>query len=246
VNRFVLITLIIFLLSPLFAEEVVELSTGEWAPFLSEKMEGGGFAGEIITAAFKEVGIRVKLCYYPWNRAEAMVKVGAVVGSATWHMTEERKKYAIFSDPIGKSRYVFFYRKDLGEPVTFKKLTDLKKYSIGGVASFWYKNFFKAAGIDMDTAASPEINIKKLYYKRIALYPEDELVGWHLLKKMYPKEYMKFHTTEESFKEDEIHIMFSKRHPKAEEIRKKFNIGLKAIRENGIYNKIESKYLEKK
>jgi len=237
-----LLTFLLLLFSvTLFSGETIELSVGEWPPFITKNSKTYGFAGEVVIAAFKEVGIDVKLKFYPWKRSRFMVVQGSSLGSFPWTELDDRKNFAYFSAPIFVSKQVLFYRTDNIEALKYDKLVELKKYKVGGVRKYWYEKLYTETGLNVDWGHDPETNMKKLFHKRIDLYCEDEVVGWGILKKFYPKDYRKFATDTKPLKQAAQRIMFSKKHPKAKDMLDKFNKGLKSLKEKGTYKKIAEK-----
>jgi polar amino acid transport system substrate-binding protein len=129
------------------SKEVV-LATGEWTPYVSETMEGYGAFAEIVSAAFKEMGVPVKYVFSPWKRAEGEVYAGEAFAAFPYIKTEERLKKYDYSDPVMPSTGVFFYMPNRQKSkITYEKLEDLKSYRVGGVLGYWYEEPFKQAGL---------------------------------------------------------------------------------------------------
>ncbi|MBF0233420.1 MAG: transporter substrate-binding domain-containing protein [Desulfamplus sp.] len=225
------------------ASEKVILVTGEWAPYTSEKMEGYGFFTEIVSAVFKEAGIEFEYKFYPWLRCEDMVQKGKAFAAFPYALTDERKAVYDFSEPLAKSTGMFFYLKDrIKEDVVWEKYEDLKKYKVGGTAGYWYEKAFKDAGIELDLAVSDELGMKKLHGGRFDLLATEELVGWEIIKQLFPTEIDKFDIVKKPLNETSLHLMVSKSYPDASAITNKVNEALKKIKEKGIYSEILKKY----
>lgn len=221
----------------------ISLATGEWAPYTSEKMEGQGAFTEIVSAVFKEMGQPVKYLFYPWKRAEAETKSGNVFAAFPYITTDERQKDYDFSDPVMISTGKFFYMpKHQKTEISFTKLEDLQAYNVGGVLGYWYEDPFKQAGLKVDYVSSDEQNIQKLYLGRVDLAAGEELVGWALIKQLYPNEMGQFATLQKSINEDPLRLMISRKYPGASALTLKFNIALKAIADKGIIKQILEKY----
>ena len=84
--------LIAFCFSPVFAEEEIMISIGEWHPFISKELPHYGIVSHIISEAFAESQIKMKYGFFPWKRSYNYVKTGKYHASAIWGKTEERWK----------------------------------------------------------------------------------------------------------------------------------------------------------
>ncbi len=84
-----------------------------------------GFAIELLTLAFKDLGITVEARYVgPWARAQDMVRQGEVDMLAGAYITEERKTYMDYiTPPFIMDPTVVFVKK--GDKLRFNKWEDL-------------------------------------------------------------------------------------------------------------------------
>lgn len=243
--RMIYLAVIMLGLSVLSFAEVqkVKLITGEWDPFTTEKTKEKGFFTEIVTAIFKEAGMEPEYIFLPWKRGEQEIANGTAFATFPYIATDERKKSFDFSDEVANSTGRFFYLKTVfKDKIDWSTYADIKKYKIGGTLGYWYEKPFKEAGLTVDYAPTDEQGVKKLYEKRFDLLASDELVGWELIKKIYPKDLDKFETITKPLSVDPLRLMISKTYPNSKEITEKFNVALKSIKDKGIYGKILKKY----
>jgi polar amino acid transport system substrate-binding protein len=228
--------------TPAASAEIL-LTTGEWEPYTSEKMEGLGAFTEIVSAVFKEMGQHPKYLFYPWKRGEAETKDGKVFAIFPYIVTDERKKDFDFSDPVMISTGKLFYLPERHKAeIVYDKLEDLQAYTIGGTLGYWYETPFKQAGLQVDYTSSDEQNFQKLYAGRVDLAATEELVGWALIRKLYPQEENRFATVKKPLNKDPLRLMISRQYPGAAELTQRFNAALKAIYAKGIAQKILEKY----
>ncbi|MBF0224481.1 MAG: transporter substrate-binding domain-containing protein [Desulfobacterales bacterium] len=244
VSIFVAVVLILVLFGAnSFAADKVVLVTGEWEPYTSEKIENYGFFSEIVTAVFKEIGVEIEYQFLPWKRCELTVKEGKAFATFPYAVSEERKKDFDFTDNVASSTGRFFFMKSkLKKEVVWENFSDLKDYKLGGTLGYWYEKDFKEAGLKVDYASSDTTGMEKLYAGRFELLATEELVGWGLIKKLFPKDIDDFDTLKKPLNVSELHLMVSKIYPNSSEIKEKFNSGLKSIKEKGIYSEILKKY----
>ncbi len=247
---FLFFALLIFNQQNLYAKEKLSFATWEWAPITSSEIEGYGIATEIVKKAYEAEGVDIDLVFYPWRRCERMIRNNEVNATFPYTKTEGRKKEYYFSDPILTVKTKFFYLKDkIKEKPELKSYKDLKKYSIGGVLGYFYKNKFDEAGLNVEYVGSDEQNFKRLVMGRVDIIPMTNINGMYLIKKNFPEHYDRIASTDfeplgkkESEGGNNIRVIVSKYNPKGKEILQTYNRGIKKIKQNGEYQKILNKY----
>ncbi|MCP3925840.1 MAG: transporter substrate-binding domain-containing protein [Desulfobacterales bacterium] len=242
-NLLIFVCFLLFLSSNILAKQKVVLVTGEWAPYTSKKMNGYGFFTEIVSAVFKESDFDVEYRFYPWLRCEHNLKKGIAYAAFPYKMTDERKKIFDFSDELANSKNKFFYlKKRIKSKIKWEKLEDLKPYAIGGTFGYWYKETFKEAGLSIDYGYTDKIGIMKLHAGRFDFLATNELVGWELIKTLFPEDLNKFATVKKPFSSDNLRLMISRTYPKAALITNRINKAINKIKAKGIYSQILIKY----
>ena len=233
-----LLIVVLFSVSFLFAEKTIVLSLGEWAPYMSESADGYGLTSRVVTAAFKEVGYNVEYAWMPWKRAFESAKDGKkYAGSPGWPINEERQIDFLFStEPLLVSKTVFFYRKDLD--FQWSNYNDLKKYKFGHTRGYSYPGVFDDK-LNLDIANSDILNFKKLIAGRVDAFDCEFNVGYSLLTSNFSDaDRAKITNHPKALSEEGDYLILSKKYPNVEKIMEEFNKGLKIIKEKGIYKKI--------
>lgn len=227
-----------------FAEtSKIALATGEWEPYTSEKALAYGAFTEIVSAVFKEIGMEPEYTFYPWKRAELTAEQGEVFAIFPYILTEARLKTFDFSDKVMPSSFVLFYmKKRHPQGVNYAKLEDLAPYLISGVHGYWYETPFKEAHLNVEYVAKDEQGISKLYLNHVELAAAGDLVGWSLIKRLYPKEVSQFAVAAKPLQQDDLRLMISRKYPNAAELTKKFNAGLAVIRKKGVIGQILARH----
>lgn len=226
-----------------FTEDTVPLATGEWPPYTSEHIEGYGVCTELVSAIVQEMGLTPKYGFYPWKRAEEMVRNGDVLGAFPYAITEERQQEFDFSEMILQNKTLFFYQKaHLPQPPTWNTFEDLRAYKIGGILGASYVPAFEKAGLNIELVTSEEQNVKKLESNRIELMITDEAVGWQLIQQLFPTERDRFATLDKPVNTGNSHLMISRAFPNHSQLQAQFNQALQRIKENGKYHAIFAKY----
>lgn len=231
---------LIFLLCtvPAFAGEPLLLVTNEYLPYVNISNKNSGFLSDVIVAAFTEAKVQVKIEYRPWRRCAMLVEDGTAFAAYPYAVTEHRKRYALFSDEIWKCRNVFFYLKGRYGNYDFTSLEALQGRTIAGTSGHYYEDVFRQKKLSVDYAPSEVSGVRKLWDNRADFFAEDELVGWTLISRLFPKNIFMFGATPSPWNVKPQHLMVSKKYPGAKKLLEQFNAGLKAIRENGVYKEL--------
>ncbi len=223
--------------------EKILLACGEWPPYTSEDLEGGGFANVIVKEALAAMGHEIQVEFLPWTRAMAYVEKHTVLGSFPWAAIKARKTKFCFTAPLFFTETKFFYNKKKMQNVAWLQLEDLKKYRIGAVQDYNYIPALQDAGIEFEMIMLHEKSgFKMLMLGGIDLFPSGDIVGWEIIKKVYPGREAEFGTLKKGMGKNFSSVMCSRSNPEANEFIKMFNKGLMQIKKNGTYKQILDKY----
>jgi len=225
--------------SDCMADETVRLTNGEWPPYLSKDLKHYGVASHIVESAFKNVGINVEYGFFPWKRALILAKRGAWDGSVIWSPTEERILDFYFSDQVAEDVNVFFHLKS--KLFDWKNYSDLKGLIIGATLSYNYGEEFtkneKDRTIYVERAVKDETGFKKLISNRIDIFVCNLEVGYYLIHKMYSIETArKFTNHFRPVTKAPLVLLLSKKFNKSITFMKKFNKGLKHLKDSGTFD----------
>lgn len=168
------------------AEEpgAMRLASLEWMPYAGASLAQDGLSGAVVAAATRQLGYRIKVDYFPWNRA---VRVGstdpAFAGYFPAYYTEERAPQCHFSAPIGVSTLGLAHPKSM--PLQWDSLTDLRAVPIGIVSGYSNGDAFDtlshAGKLNVDPSPSDLLNLKKLLANRVRAVAIDKSTLRYLL-----------------------------------------------------------------
>lgn len=232
----------LFLFSPfVFANETLRLSTGEWAPYISEHLEQNGILAQITTEAFALKGIDVDLGFFPWERAAQLSRTGAWDGTIAFVHLAERENFYIYSAPIYIGHYAFFHLKSY--PFKWRNYEDLSKITIASTIGFGgmgdkfidaeKKGVIKVLRLNSDTQS-----FNMLMAKRAEAVPSDIEVGYALARKLYGKDAALLTHNSNYILTSEYHLVISRKHKNSQALVDKFNEGLAQLRKSGRYDEI--------
>lgn len=216
----------------------ITISVGDWPPFFVESEPGQGTVARLVRDIFAEQGYEVTFHFLPWKRAYRDAASGRHDATAIWMHAEEREADFIYSDAVMHERFVLFYRKD--QPVQWDTLPDLADLTLGGSIGYSYGPEFDLAAeeeiLNVEWAASTELNFRKLLYGRIDAFPEEINVGYYILRRETDNpEPWKITHHPRPILENESFLLFPRDDPDTADLARAFNQGLKSFREDGRY-----------
>ncbi len=214
------------------AEHTLHLGATDFAPYYSQSLPGGGPVTKVVVAAYRLMGYRVIVHFYPWARALEMGKMGALDGlSGVWR-SRSREKWFLFSSPVCGSDIVLYKRKEtpIKEFTTFKAL---KPYSVGIVRGYALPPGFKEAGLHVQKATTNLQNFRMLEAKRVDLIIIDRGVAQYLLRTRLQGCGDIFDMLSPPVDHRRQYLVISQKTPDALQKIKDFNAGLKLLESEG-------------
>jgi len=227
-------------------DRTLAITNGEWPPYMSETLPHFGIVSRIVRESFARHNITVNYTFYPWSRALTQAQTGQYDGSAVWVYSEEREADFYISDPVIRSQYVFFHRRD--DDFSWESAEDLKGYRIGGTRNYYYSKWFAEAEADgtikVERERSDEINLRKLAHGRIDLFPMDPVVAAEMISRLSQTDEMaKLTYHPKPLHTMSLRLLLTRTNPDNKEAMNSFNQGLRAIRDEGLVERYMNEYL---
>jgi len=215
--------------------ETFAVLTGEWPPYVSESLEGYGPLARVVTEALRAAGHDVAFQFMPWRRTEVEVQAGTALATFPWSRTEAFAESCRLSEPLDCHAMVFFHRKDRLPGWDYTGLETLKGLRIGGAQGYAYVELFEKAGVKADYARDAQKAFAMLLGDRVDLVPENEEVGWAILRANHPGLAGKVAVAPTPLYVEPLRVMISRKHPRGAAFAEALEQGLRAIRENGLF-----------
>ncbi len=216
----------------------VRITTGEYPPFCSATLPHQGFTSHLIREAFARSGYEVEFIFLPWKRAMLEARSGRYDATSWWTFSDERARDFLFSDPIQTNTIQFFYLKTRLQQFDWQRLEDLDGYRIGITRGYLYSEEFQSYLQNRSQPAiavnSDEQNFRRLIRERIDLFPVNVVVGLELLRTRFAPgmiHLVDYHPR--SLRNSDGFLLFPRRGIQADQLRRDFNRGLTALREDG-------------
>jgi polar amino acid transport system substrate-binding protein len=222
------------------AAEVIQLSTTEYPPYMSQSAPGGGLLVTIATEAFKRSGYELRVNYLPWARALETAKLGDTMqGVAGYWVSKEREPFFYASEPLLNNHLGFFRRTD--RVIAFKHMAELNPYVIGTVREYANPKVFDDAHLKTDEAVDDATNLAKLAAGRVDLVLVERGVANSLLDGRLSSLKGKVVWMEPALEVTPMRISISRQAPRALEKLEAFNRGLRSMRRDGTLARMLSK-----
>ena len=225
---------LLLLSAGVYAAEVLTLTSGEWQPYMSEKSPHYGPVSRIVTEAFALEGVQVRYLFRPWSRAYAEAANGSANGTIVWSASRrdtDRRRSFLISDAVFEGQSVFFHLKTLQWDGR-----SLERVRLGGTAGYEYL-FDKNPRLKIDrTAATDELNFRKLVAGRFDVFPANLDVGRHIMRQELSPEQAALLTWDpKPYNITQYYLLLSKKDPASRRYLALFNKGLRRLKESGKY-----------
>lgn len=169
------------------SDPAVHIATLNWPPYTGRNLPRGGAASAVVRAAFAEVDRRVRIRYWPWNRAIAKAKSGTkqIVGYFPgYHCHHDENSDFIASQPMGTAPLGF--AEHVNADYSWRTLDDLSRLRIGTVVGYANTKAFdervENGEIRVITSNDDATNLSKLVKKQVDYAAIDKYVMKYLLK----------------------------------------------------------------
>lgn len=231
--------LLLGLCGPAAAAESVKLATGEYVPFVSEKLPDGGVTAAIVTAAFKAQGIDVNNIYMPWKRGFVETSRGRYIGTFPYLRTTEREVDFLYSKPIYADQFRLFVRRDSDVDRNWSKRTICVPL---GYDTTQIDAFTKEHQIRIETPAEIASCFKMLQTARVDAVWVSELVGAATITSTLGEGANVRMLDLILVGAVDYFLIVSRQLPNAQDWITRFDAGLKTIRADGTYQRIVQRY----
>ena len=241
----------LFFCSVANSEEIVNITNGEWPPFLSRNLPNYGFASHVVSMAFDEVGVKVNYGFFPWKRAFILAKTQPDKwhGSVVWSYREDRAEWFYFSQPVMTQIQVFFHLKSRPS-VIWKSIEDLKDLKVGialGSSAPTFEDAAKKGILTLVRSGDTKSLFRMLITGRIDVIPMAKGVGYYHVRTQLSKDEQKLITDSPTiFEPQEYCLILSKRNKKNRQFLDLFNKGMERLYTSGKYDQMTTVFYDGK
>jgi len=228
------ICFITLLVCPAHAETIELYAEDSYSPFSNP--DGSGIVNKVVIAAYREVGIDVKIRIIPFVRIVKWLGEGKGLGGFSAVKTPDSEDKFIFGEqPVYQVTTKFFYATK--RPIEVKSEKDLNnsRLQVGEVNGYMYHPEYYQYKFKRQKAQSEERLIKMLLLGRVDLaYITEKVIDYHLSLMKLPRESLKS-ISSIGVVSVPLYVAFNKKHPKAKYYAKMLDKGLLKLKESGRY-----------
>ncbi len=217
-------------------KQELKLASDVWPPFTNTEGEEA-VAQDLVKTALERIEIKATFNISDFDTVIKDIENNVLDGSAALWKTPEREKILLFSEPYLQNQLFLVALK--GADVTINSTEELAGKRIGIVKDYAYGDrLLKAKNLELIASESDQINLEKLFDKKIDYMLVDKLLINYLLKFELNnvKEYLAI--SQKLFKTKMLYFALNKNVPNAALIISKFNKEIKEMIKDGTYNKI--------
>lgn len=243
-SQLMLVSMLISLPCPGFAQQVVTLTGDPWPPYVEGVLGQEATHGTVVELA-KEVfrrlnGVQLSLPMIPWNRALREVEHGTKDGILGLLKTEERERYMIYTEPLFSARSLVWYTKNkFPRGFYWNSINDLAKYKVGVIQGYSYGDEIDSAIQSGDfpvvQVATVDLLFKMLAKERIDIAIENDSVGYALASQSSPE--VAILPAEKAIETEVLYIAFSKK-SNAQKLIPQINQILSELRKEGFMDRL--------
>jgi polar amino acid transport system substrate-binding protein len=219
----------------------------DWYPYSAEvNGRPEGITVELVTAAYRAVGIEVKLESVPYVRCMAQTKSGRLMACFnTTRTVQIENDYAWPARPMFDERFLIWARADLPAPKAGGlQVRDLEGQQVAVTRGYEYGSEFDGNPRIERVVTSHDENNFRLLLKGRATYTLAPEINTRLLFKRQPDLAGKFKVVGQ-LSAYGLYTAFSKRHPQSAEMLAAFDEGMKIIQANGVARAIHERWRQR-
>lgn len=225
-------------------DKPVRFLASEWPPFEYTKPDGSltGYSVDILIAMYEHLGMTPDIKIFPWNRSYKLAQEEENTAVFTMARSEKREKLFKWVGPIAP-REIYLWKLKSRDDIKVKTLDDVKNYMVGTVRGEAGEQQLLDMGFDLKKnihqVDKQTRNYLLLYKQRIDFLYGLEFTTIYGLKKagFDPSQVEKSLLLNSGL---EYYYGFNKN--TSDDIVNRFQQALDAIKRNGTFDKIVSKY----
>lgn len=230
------------------AAEPLRLVTGDgYAPFTGKALPGGGLLTQVVQAALSQGRVSSELDWRPWNRGLRMTLQAQYDATFPYVRSQEMEQDYLFSDPLLVVRQHLFSRA--GEVYEVDDLPALAGkrlcYPLGWQLPTMIQGMVEQGLLTRHAPQGLNECARLLLLQRDDFFIANGPIGEAALGAT-GEPASRFRRSQSTFPERSLHLIVSRRHPRAEQVLLTFNQGLTRLQAGDQYRQILDGYLQQR
>ncbi|NVK23618.1 MAG: transporter substrate-binding domain-containing protein [Gammaproteobacteria bacterium] len=224
------------------------LGYDSWEPYqyLDVGNEVRGLDIDLMLMVTKRMSCKVDFKQGAWIDLLALMKNGEIDVLLGASKTERREQFALFSEPYRTEQFTLYVKKDDKQAHQLKTFSDFiaNGKKLGVMDDYYYGDEVSQLQDSNEngqfvSAIIGEMNIARLLDDNIDAFIEDSIVGASMIRRKGLSTLIVPHNL--SITSSDVYVMFSKKSV-SPEIVKRFNLGLKGVKQSGEYDALLKMY----
>lgn len=219
----------------------ISIAAAELEPHAGEQLPQQGWVPQVLGIALKQRGYQAHFQFLPFRRALRSAERGYVDAISPLYISETRKQHLLFSEPLGLSQTVLFYRR--AKPIVFNKIADLAGLRVVVMRGARVSDEFdRAVNIERIEVTSYEQQVRMLMMGRVDALVGEEFVVRSVMARTDKHAADLLVQADTALATQGIYAAVSKAIPDAEAKIQAINIGLAEMKASGSFSKILAGY----
>ena len=222
----------------------VVLAAVEQPPYLGRELPGNGYAGEVAAEAFRRAGYRLRIEFYPGERASQMSRSGYADGQLGIYANRSNESAFSMSSPFPGGQLVLLQKTDARLPPlppntdSAKLLSSLSGYHIGTASTALISPELDGAGFREEDLVDTDVkSLDTLISGRFDLVAIDKLTAGDLMSAARPQ-YIGQVKVYASLNKDDFHVGFSRALARSPRLKADFDRALAQMKGDGSLERI--------
>ncbi|WP_374347599.1 substrate-binding periplasmic protein [Chitinimonas sp.] len=222
------------------AASAMTFTTEDYPPFNTKGSDGKvtGISSEIVQEALKRAGVSANIELLPWERALDMAKKQGDTCVYSAVRNAEREKLFKWVGPLTGDQITLFAKAD--STISLSSAADAKKYKVGAYNGDAYGDFAEKQGIKLERVSNDVQNLPKLSSGRIDLWVAGAKSGPY--KAAHEGAGLKIKPVLSLGDPKDSQMYLACNPGVSDDVVKKLNDAVEAIRKDGTADKIGKKY----
>lgn len=226
-----MIRLCLLFLSFSLVAQPLRIVSSEFVPHNGELLPNQGHAVQLIREIFATQQQDIQVDFLPWPRALLQARQGEAAAIISVWFDAERTSYLHYPTPLYTNYMKFYHNKT--KPVLFAELDQLAKtpLRLGVVRGYSYPEAIKALPFERTEVNTDLESLKMLALGRVDLVICEQMVAEYLLATELTEYRTQLSSTGPVVEARPMYLAFSRAHPDAVLMQKKFEQGLQQLKQ---------------
>ncbi|MGC0152536.1 substrate-binding periplasmic protein [Chromobacterium vaccinii] len=214
------------------------LVTGEFPPYVGEKLPQGGISAVIVREAFAAAGMPApRIVFLPWKRAYSETGQGRFAASFPYARDASREKDFLYSEPLHLDHFSYFVRQ--GDKDAEQGRWQGKRLCLPlGWTTAYTEADIRKYQLRLERPPTLDSCLKMLDRNTVDMVSCNDFVASFAIRQLYGERSPFVVAGIGGQQTSALYLIVSRRRPDAERLIRQFNQGLASLRKSGRYQQL--------